>query len=520
MDLRISSRCLAALALCVGACSEDAGSARHADAGADAGAGAQGGAGGSGAGGDASVTSGGSGGASVSTGGMDSGGGPRVDSTDGGDGGEDAAVADASADAAADAPSEAGDAGASYPPYPPVAYPAGNAPSDAKALLGKILFWDEQLSSDGTVACGTCHRSASGGSDPRASDALSRHPGPDGVIGTTDDIHGARGIARCQIVSGAVSYVGDAVFGTNAQVTRRKPPSYFDAMFFPELFWDGRAKGAFTDPDTKTVLLASGAALESQAVGPPMSDAEMACEARVWSDVHDKLRTATPLALASNVPADLAAFIAGHGASYPALFSAAFGTDAKVSAADPDDVINTRRIAFAIATHERRLTSDRTPWDRWNAGDRAALTPAQVHGFEVFMGKGRCNVCHAPPLFADLSFHNLGFVSATFDTGREETTSVAADRGAFETPTLRNVALREAGGLLHTGSGSGATLEAVVAAYNVPPNLDPNVDPEIRVLGLTGTEAKDLVDFMRNGLTDPRVLAESPPFDRPDLGHP
>ncbi len=42
-----------------------------------------------------------------------------------------------------------------------------NPITEQKSVLGKILFWDEQLSSDDTVACGTCHIPAAGGADPR-----------------------------------------------------------------------------------------------------------------------------------------------------------------------------------------------------------------------------------------------------------------------------------------------------------------------------------------------------------------
>ncbi|MEL6908320.1 MAG: cytochrome c peroxidase, partial [Planctomycetota bacterium] len=45
--------------------------------------------------------------------------------------------------------------------------PAANPTTPEKAVLGKILFWDEQLSSDGTIACGTCHIPGVGGGDPR-----------------------------------------------------------------------------------------------------------------------------------------------------------------------------------------------------------------------------------------------------------------------------------------------------------------------------------------------------------------
>ncbi|MGA0868855.1 MAG: cytochrome c peroxidase, partial [Planctomycetota bacterium] len=76
---------------------------------------------------------------------------------------------------------------------PPVPAPMQNPITAEKAVLGKILFWDEQLSSDDTVACGTCHMpGAAGGADPR----LGLHPGLDGRPHTADDVLASLGIVR------------------------------------------------------------------------------------------------------------------------------------------------------------------------------------------------------------------------------------------------------------------------------------------------------------------------------------
>ena len=73
---------------------------------------------------------------------------------------------------------------------PDVPVPPENPITEAKRVLGKILFWDEQLSSDDTVACGTCHLPAAGGGDPRAA----VHPGT--VPGSVDDVAGSRSTDR------------------------------------------------------------------------------------------------------------------------------------------------------------------------------------------------------------------------------------------------------------------------------------------------------------------------------------
>jgi len=378
-------------------------------------------------------------------------------------------------------------------------------------VLGKILFWDEQLSSDDTVACGTCHRPAAGGADPRA--LTTRHPGPDGIAGSADDPHGSAGIVRCVVgASGEIIRVGSSGGMLAPSVTRRKAPSYLDAMHFAELFWDGRARSAFVDPETGEVAIAAGGALESQAVGPPMNDGEMACEQRSWADVRRKLAAARPLARARNLPPDVDAALC-RWPSYPQLFEAAFGT--------PE--ITARRIAFAIATHERRLHSSDTPWDRTQRGDAAALSPAEERGRVLFFGKGLCARCHPAPQFGGAMFVNLGFNDPSFDHGRQDVTQDPLDLGRFQSATARNAGLREAAGLLHDGTGHGATLVTLMRAYNNPPGAGvgggfANTDPRMRVgLGLSDTEVDDLVAFVRTGLTDPRVAAERPPFDRPRL---
>jgi len=407
-------------------------------------------------------------------------------------------------------------------PYPPSPYPAENPDSDAKALLGKILFWDEQLSGNDTVACGTCHRPSTGGSDPRSALPAAALPGPDATLGTADDVHGSLGLVRCN-AQGVRT-------GVAPQVTARKAPTYLDAMLASRLFWDGRAEcskpacpshSAFEDPDAPgTFPITAGGALENQVIGPPLSPVEMACEGATWPALHEKLSKAKPLALARDIPQDLADFIAAQGGTYPALFQAAFGTKQTSGAADQ---INTRRIAFAIATHERRLRSDRTPWDRWNGGDDAALTPAQLRGLTVFNEQGRCRLCHAAPYFSDVDFHFIGFHRPAWDQGRKAIDSMYGVPGAIRTPTLRNVGLREASGLLHNGAGVGASLEQIIDLYDLgglqddPEVSAAHIDATIRPLRLSAAQKADLLEFLRHGLTDPRVRAEAAPFDRPSL---
>ncbi len=152
-------------------------------------------------------------------------------------------------------------------PLPNLNVPPGNPITVEKALLGKALFFEEQLSATNTTACSTCHISSAGSSDPRSSslDPASIAPGFDGLFGTADDVVGSRGVPASD--SQGV-YQFDGSFGFGDQVTGRKSPPAINAAFLQRLFWDGRADDIFLDPETSAVVLPFFAALETQAAGP------------------------------------------------------------------------------------------------------------------------------------------------------------------------------------------------------------------------------------------------------------
>ncbi len=381
------------------------------------------------------------------------------------------------------------------PPLPPVPVPAENPLSEPKRLLGKVLFWDEQLSSSSTVACGTCHRALAGGSDPR----IGINPGPDTLAPTPDDIAGSPGVIRADA---AGTPIQDPVFGFNPQITGRAANTAVMAVYAPNLFWDGRATSRFDDPETGLPSITVGGGLESQAVGPIVSHVEMARDGRSWADVKAKLAVSHPLSDATDLPADVATALAG-GAAYDDLFTAAFG----------DPAITGERIAYAIATYERTLIPNQTPWDRFRDGVAGAMTPGQVQGWNFFNGSP-CRACHVPPQFTDNNFHNLGLRPPAEDLGRQIVTGLAGDRGRFKTPTLRNVGLKPT----HMHNGRIATMNDAVLWYapNNPARFTDNLDLALPV-GVPPQVLPALLDFLSNGLTDPRVAAESFPFDRPTL---
>jgi cytochrome c peroxidase len=386
------------------------------------------------------------------------------------------------------------------PLNPPFA-PAGNPVTAAKAALGKALFWDEQLSSTKTVSCGTCHQAAKGGSDPRTifNSVRAKNPGFDGIFDTLDDVFGSPGVPSNNLNG---TYNFSSIFGFNEQVTGRKAPSYLNAAYTNSgLFWDGRASDVFRDPLTSAVILTSRASLESQVLGPPLSSGEMAHGGRNWTEVATRVSNSKPLALATNVPTALQNWIGNR--TYAELFEEAFGSAG----------VTPSRIAMAIATHERTLFSDQTPFDR--AISQIEPLTANEESGRVLFETLNCNACHGGALLADHNFHNIGVRPVSEDVGRGSVTSIADDNGRFKTPNLRNIELRAP--YMHNGKFS--TLEEVVEFYNRGGDFDaPNIDHDlIRPLNLTTIEKQQLVAFMKRPLTDSRVRDELPPFDRPTL---
>lgn len=384
---------------------------------------------------------------------------------------------------------------------PPVIDPVENPTTEPKRVLGKILFFDEQLSMSNTVACASCHVMPRGGADPR----LARNPGPDGIFNTPDDRIASPGVINADANN---DYTPDPTFGLQPQITSRAAPSPINAAFSRDLFWDGRASTTFIDPQTGEVAIANGGALESQSVNPPVSSVEKGHAGVNWNQITQKLGRVRPLDLATNLPPDVAAAIQAHP-TYPQLFQQAFG----------DTQITARRIAFAIAAYERTLIADQTPWDRTQAGLPGGLTQGQLAGLQTFTQN--CQVCHVPPLFADQNingrFRNIGLRPTTEDLGRQIVTNNPADRGKFKVPSLRNVGLQAS--FMHNGQFT--TLPQLVQFYVRAPGAAPqfpdNRDPAMNAIQFPPQAQNALVDFLANGLTDSRVASGQFPFDKPLL---
>jgi cytochrome c peroxidase len=143
------------------------------------------------------------------------------------------------------------------------------------------------------------------------------------------------------------------------------------------------------------------------------------------------------------------------------------------------------------------------PWDRM---ERTALTkPGStsvdpiVAGYQLFIGKAQCGVCHTPPAYTDQGFHRVA-PSPVADAGHGAVDPAA--KGKFKTPTLRGAALRPS--LFHAGTAT--SLEAAIASYQHPPA---DADPEVKKIKLSADEVKQLLAFL-NALTSDRAPPTKP----------
>jgi cytochrome c peroxidase len=376
--------------------------------------------------------------------------------------------------------------------------PAENPVTAEKAMLGKFLFWDEQMSSDNSTACGTCHLPSAGGSDSRSFHPFSLHAGPDGELSTADDIRGSVGMYPA-----LESESGDAIvllLEEKRQVTGRRSMSAIGAGYARTSFWDGRAGREFRDPQTDEVAIANRGNLENQAIGPILSATEMGHPGRDWDHVISKITPVVPLALALRIPREMRQHRNQHP-DYPSMFNLAFGS--------PE--ITARRIAFAIATYERTLVPNETPFDSFAAGNEDALTQQERNGMDL-VGRN-CANCHSGSDFSDHRFHNTGVRPINEDLGRFAVTGNAADRGRFKTSSLRNSALRAP----YFHNGGATTLADVVNFYNRGGDFHTNQARGVRPLGLSRGQRAAIVAFIDRGLTDPRVANASGPFTHPTL---
>lgn len=153
-------------------------------------------------------------------------------------------------------------------------------------------------------------------------------------------------------------------------------------------------------------------------------------------------------------------------------------------------------VAAALSSYLRTIRSGDSRYDWFRAGQTEMLTVDERAGADLFTGRGQCVTCHGGPNLTDERFHNtgVGFRNGTqLDQGRFAVSADDRDRGAFKTPTLRDIALTAP----YMHDGSLATLEDVVEFYANGGVRNPNQDRRMRPLRFSADEKRQLVAFMK-----------------------
>lgn len=313
-----------------------------------------------------------------------------------------------------------------------------NPMTRAKIELGRQLYFDPRLSVDSTISCSSCHSHTSG-------------------------------------------FAANTQFGigVKGQQGGRNSPVSYNRILSSVQFWDGRA-----------------ATLEEQAKGPIQNPIEM-------GHTHE---------------ACVKCVSAIDG--YKLQFDAVFGPKS----------ISIENIAKAIATFERAIVTGPAPYDYAQAlkpfldnypakedlddlkkddpatykkylqvkadADAHPMSESARRGMKLFFSdKANCTACHAGANFTDEKYHNLGvgMDKKMPDLGRYEISKDEKDKGAFKTPTIRNVEFTAP--YMHDGSQK--TLEEVVEWYAKGGHPNKWLSDKIKKLDLSAQDKADLVAFMK-----------------------
>lgn len=367
---------------------------------------------------------------------------------------------------------------ANLPPLPPD--PSNRVSDDPVAVdLGKKLFFDTRLSSNGKVSCASCHQPDLQFQDGR--------PVGQGV---------AKGNRRTMPIAGTA--------------------------YVPFLFWDGRKDSQW-----------------SQALGPIENPAEHGADrvmaVRLVSTAYapEYASIFGPLPSVEGLPV--------HAMPGGAKgLDAAWNTMTPVQQREINQAY--ANLGKAIEAYERTIKPEPTRFDDFAsalaAGDQTRadnlLSESERNGLKLFLGKGNCVTCHNGPIFTDNAFHNIGLqgLDPTRDRGRASSLAeVTADpfncvgpfsdaktsdclelrfitapslklEGAFRSPSLRGVAQRAP----YMHAGQFATLRELLLHYNKAPAA-PFGHSELKPLGLSEDQLDDIEAFLRT--LDPASIPSS-----------
>lgn len=377
------------------------------------------------------------------------------------------------------------------------------------ADVGRLLFFDPVLSLSNDSSCASCHSPTSAMSDTQS---IAIGVGNNGVVGP--DRQGPR--------------------------NQRRAPSVINTAFYPNLMWNSRFSSVVGDPFNNSQGFSFPAPegmtlshlphlLAAQAFIPVTVRVEMAC----FDFQGDSFQMRSEILNRLN-----------GNKKYRKLFGKVFR---EVKRGAP---INFEMVGRAIAEFEFTMTFANSPLDRFARGERKAMTDDQKRGALLFFGKANCVLCHAVSgtaneMFSDFTQRVIGIpqvvprnTNVEFDGdaknedfGLEQVTGNPADRYKFRTAPLRNVGAQAA--FFHNGAfttledainhyrevtKSARNLEAI--KWKLSEDLRGPIGPDEPVLArvnpfliqgilLNEEELRQIVEFVRNGLLDPRAKPEN-----------
>jgi len=416
----------------------------------------------------------------------------------------------------------------------------------ALADLGRLLFFDQLNGIYGDNSCAGCHSPANGFGDTQS---IAIGVSNNGVVGPSRT--GARNQRRAPIVINS-GFFRKLMLNGRFESLSGDPFDNSHGFRFPAP--EGTTRFPANDPEVQTLLAAQGHIPPTELVEMAGFTGTAGTIAPPFDQFDDGEGTPVPLPDASgfrNEPIRavvLARF--NDEREYLDRFGQVFNGGAPL----PAGGITFAMIGSALAEFELSMTFANAPIDRFARGERNALTPREKQGALLFFGRASCVSCHAVggrsnEMFSDFENHVLGVpqIAPYFgvgmgnvvfdgpaqdeDFGAEQVSGDPADRYAFRTSPLRNVAVQPA--FFHNGSFTRLEdairhhLNVVRSAHTYNPvkagidadlaqrrgptkpvlqRLDPRVTKPIP---LSPRDFDALVAFVRNGLLDRRALPAS-----------
>ncbi|HZY79932.1 MAG TPA: cytochrome c peroxidase [Cyclobacteriaceae bacterium] len=364
-------------------------------------------------------------------------------------------------------PMELDTVGETYLDLPSVRYNYNNFTDTTNTLstLGRVLFYDRQLSINNTISCSSCHKQSAAFADNQR---FSR--GFEGKL-----------TSRNSMPIQNIDFGGSALFSSLSSFKPMVDPITSNSAPFSgqHLFWDGRETSL-----QKLVLQPVGNHIE---MGIKDADA-----------LAEKL-SALPY--------------------YQSLFTEAFQTSE----------VTPERISMALTAFTSSIRTGQTRFDAHNISKFSAidagttahsdLTPLELEGMMLFDQKYKCNSCHQVTspigyIFAG-TFANIGLDKVYADNGLSDVTGDPADAGKFRIPSLRNVS--HTAPYMHDGRFE--TLEEVIHHYSEGMADHPNLDARLQRNGtaqsmnISEHETQAIIAFLRT-LNDESVLTD-PKFSNP-----